>query len=155
MGNNPSIVDVQINLNWDDFPEETEMLHGLIQKGTLSSFLYVVMQDIATGVYDLEESHKQQILDEIVETVSTIYNAMSGMDKNVENLIKTVNEITENPLLLQDNSKIMEIGNSDIFEDIDDVDIEPVEVDELDLGIGVEGSEDELDFTGMEDMFLP
>lgn len=149
-----SKVNVEINLNWEDFPDESEMLQNLIDKGNLSSFLYVILQDIKTGSYNLEESHKQQILDEIITTVTTIYEAMSGLDTNVTSLIKTVNTITENPKVLSTGTITQERNGEISSEVIKLEDFETIEVEKLDLDIDT-GENDDLDFTGMEDMFLP
>lgn len=156
MGERPESVQVEIALNWADMPEETEIIYKTAQKGNIGSLLYVVMRDINTGVYDMNESHRQQILDGLVETVTTIYNAMSGMDKNVTDLIFAVNNMDGNYQKLQNKINSINVSpkdtlDEDTFAPVLDLSETEEEVEIID--IGGEGEGDDLDIEGMADIF--
>lgn len=85
---------VVIPLDFENLPSESEVIERLIQNGTLGKFLYAVVNDIIEGNYNLDASHNKIILDQLISTVSSIFETVLSMDTNITDITGSLNQHT-------------------------------------------------------------
>lgn len=88
-------ISIELQLDSNGLPQETELIKGLIHNRTLGNFLYAVANDVLEGRYNMEESHNKIVLDQLISTVSSIFETVSSMDTNVSDITESLNKNTE------------------------------------------------------------
>lgn len=87
----------QVVLHLDDerLPDESSVIRGLIENGTLMEFVYAVVNDVIEGRYDISATQNKIVLDQLIDTVGSIFETVSSMDVNISDLTSSLNQHTE------------------------------------------------------------
>lgn len=86
--------EVTMELNMKDLPDESTLIENLILNGNLGTFLYTVANDILEGRYNLEAGSTRIILNQLIDTVSSIFSTVGSMDTNIQTMTDMLNTHT-------------------------------------------------------------
>lgn len=86
---------ITITLDTNGLPDESALIENLILNNTLGQFLYTVANDIIEGRYNLEAGSTRIMINQLIETVGSIFSTVGSMSGNIEDIVSVLNDHTD------------------------------------------------------------